>query len=291
VNLRRLEALSAPEAGAAAGLALIAAGLAALADALVQAAPSSDLDTADRLAYGLWSVRLEHGAAFTIGLGLAVWAFAGGARLAGWREPALRLTAGLAYGLAALAAVVLVASTYVALRGHVGSGFALVHLSGRARTFTWLRQAVTAAGFGAAWTLAGARLGRFAREPLEEPALEPAAAPPAAVPAPQQPGPQPPEPQPPAPLPATAPEPQRVAPVVPIASQERHDPRTPPTPVPGTQQAAGTLSRRARDTYRSRLAYSRRGPEARELADRIERLERDGQIDEAARLLAQLEAL
>jgi hypothetical protein len=277
VNLERLESLPAPEAAAAAGLGLVAAGLAVVADALVQAAPSSNLGTFDRLVYGLWVVRLEHGLVFTAGLGVALWGFAAGAELWGWREPVLRLTAGLAYGLAALAVAVLLASTYVALRGHVGSGFIEIQLTGRTRTFTWLRQAVTACGLGLAWTLAGAQLGRLARQPLARPAEEP----PAPVPEPAR-----------RPAVAVAPEPPQPAPVaVPQPSQNTHVHETPVVTEPGTHEAAVSLSGRARTTYRERLAYSPRGPEARELAEQIEKLERAGQTDAAAELLARLEAL
>ena len=282
MNLERLESLPAPEAAAAAGLGLVAAGLAVVADALVQAAPSSNLGTFDRLVYGLWVVRLEHGLVFTAGLGLALWGFSAGAELWGWREPVLRLTAGLAYGLAALAVAVLLASTYVALRGHVGSGFVEIELTGRTRTFTWLRQAVTACGLGVAWTLAGAQLGRLARQPLARPAEEP----PAPVPAPA-----PPRPSamaaaavaatPPHPTPAAAPQP----------TQNTHTRETPVVTEPGSHETAVTLSGRARRTYRERLAYSPRGSEARDLAEQIEKLERAGKTDEAERLLARLEAL
>jgi hypothetical protein len=247
VNLRRVRSLAPAEAAAVAGLGLVAAGVAGVADALVQAAPTSDLDTADRLAYGLWTLRLEHGLAFTLGLGLFCGGLAAGARLQGWRDGAARVTAGLAYGLAALAGAVLVASTYVALRGHVGSGFVAVHLSGRARVLTWLRQAVTAAGFGAAWVLAGVQLGRPA---VESPPLEPA-----------------------------------------TLSPDRLEAREAAVTVPGTLQAGGALSRRARDTYRNRLAYSRRGDEARALVERVERLEQEGRTADAERALSELEAL
>jgi hypothetical protein len=278
VNLERLESLPAPEAAAAAGLGLVAAGLAVVADALVQAAPSSNLDTFDRLVYGLWVVRLEHGLVFTAGLGVALWGFAAGAELWGWREPVLRLTAGLAYGLAALAVAVLLASTYVAVRGHVGSGFVEIQLTGRTRTFTWLRQAVTACGLGLAWTLAGAQLGRLARQPLarhaeEPPVPEPPLRPAVAV----------------APVSSPPAEPEPVA--VSQPSQNRYKRETPVVTEPGTHETAVTLSGRARSTYRERLAYSPRGPEARELAEQIEKLERAGKTDEAAQLLARLEAL
>jgi hypothetical protein len=280
VNLERLESLPAPEAAAAAGLGLVAAGLAVVADALVQAAPSSNLDTFDRLVYGLWVVRLEHGLVFTAGLGLALWGFAAGAELWGWREPALRLTAGLAYGLAALAVAVLLASTYVAIRGHVGSGFVEIQMTGRTRTFTWLRQAVTACGLGLAWTLAGAQLGRLARQPVARPAEEP----PATVAAPRRPSAV-------AVAPAPAPPSQPAPAAVPQPSQNTHVRETQAVAEPGTHETAVTLSGRARDTYRERLAYSPRGSEARELAEQIEKLERAGKTDEAAQLLARLEAL
>ncbi|MGN6379847.1 MAG: hypothetical protein ACTHNU_12910 [Gaiellales bacterium] len=276
MKLHRLESLPAGEAAAVAGLGLVAAGLAVVADALVEAAPSSTLGTADRLVYGLWTVRLEHGLVFTVGLGLTLWGVARGASLRGWREPVLRLTAGLAYGLAALAVAVLAASTYLALRGHVGSGFVEVQVTGRARGFTWLRQAVTACGFGIAWTLAGAQLGRLARQPIAELEEEAEETPPRPVP--------PPQPVPAALAPAVAPTP----------AESAHIRREPPTPVvtgPATEPMAATLSGRARHTYRERLAYSPRGPQARELADQIEQLERAGKTDEAARLLARLEAL
>ncbi len=283
----RLRGLSPADAAAGAGLGLIVAGLAVIADALVQAAPSSDLSRPERLAYGLWRVRLEHGLTFTAGLALAAWALAAGARLAGWSATAARLVAGLAYGLAVLAAAVLVASTYIALRGHVGSGFVAVHLSDRERVFTWLRQAVTAVGFGGVWLLAGARFGRLtavAPEPVddeEQPATGVPAAPPppGAVPVPlPAPGASlamPPDPPPPAPPPP----------------QIRHAPVTPAATVPGTETAGVTLSARARDIYRQRLAYSPRGRDAERLVERLEEAERAGRAEEAGRLLAELEAL
>lgn len=278
MNLRGIDRLDPPEAAAAAGLALMAAGLAALADALVEAAPSSGLGAADRLAYGLWSVRLEHGLVFTAGLAIAWWGLSGGARLGGWRDPALRLAIGLAFGLAALALAVLLAATDVAVRGHVGGGLAELQLSGRQRTFVWLRQAVTAAGFGLAWTLVGMQLNRLGRPVAEEPAVEPEPPPGLAIAARL-------------PIPEPAPEPLPAAPAPPPVPRERVEPAPHPVSAPGTDTAGGTLSGRARHSYSTRLAYSPRGAQARELADRIAQLERDGRTAEAEQLLAELEAL
>jgi hypothetical protein len=278
----RLEAIDRAEAAAGAGLAVVIAGLAVLADGLVAAAPSSQLSSADRLTYGLWSVRLEHGLVFTVGLVVALWGFSAGARLGGWRDPALRLTTGLAFGVAALAVAVLLAATDIALRGHVGSGFAEISLNGRERTFIWLRQAVTAAGFGGSWAVAGAQLAKLARPdddavPAAEQPEEPAATAVAArLPVPE-----------PALGPVSGPAPPPAAHV----SPDRYKPVTRPVTAPGADQVGGTLSGRARHTYRERLAYSPSGPRARELADRIEQLEQQGQTAEAERLLAELEAL
>jgi hypothetical protein len=281
VNLRGADRLSPPDTAAAVGLALMAAGLAALADALVEAAPSSGLSAADRLAYGLWSVRMEHGLVFTAGLAMAWWGLSAEARLGGWRDPALRLATGLSFGLAALAVAVVLAATDVALRGHVGSGLAELQLSGRQRTFGWLRQVVTAGGFGLAWVLLGVQLNQIghvvaADHPVEP---EPSAAVAAAARLPT------PEPLP--DCPTSAPSPPSPPPV----SQERAKPAPPAVSVPGTDTAGGTLSGRAQHTYRTRLAYSPRGVQARELADRIQRLEGEGRTAEAERLLAELEAL
>ncbi len=245
MNLRGVDTLDPPEAAAAVGLALMAAGLAALADALVEAAPSSGLSGADRLAYGLWSVRLEHGLVFTAGLAIAWWGLSGGARLGGWRDPALRLATGLAFGLAALAVAVLLAATDVALRGHVGGGLAELQLSGRQRTFVWLRQAVTAGGFGLAWALVGAQLNRLGRTSAAEPAVEPE--PPAAVVVAAR-----------LPTPEPSPEQAPASPAPPPVSQERPRPAPPAVSVPGTDTAGRTLSGRAQHTYRTRLAYSPR---------------------------------
>jgi hypothetical protein len=285
----RLRGLGQADAAAGAGLGLIAAGLAVIADALVQAAPSSDLSRLDRLAFGLWRVRLEHGLTFTAGLALAAWALAAGARLGGWSETAARLVAGLAYGLAVLAAAVLLASTYIALRGHVGSGFVAVDLSDRERVFTWLRQAVTAAGFGAVWLLAGARFGRLTAV-APEPFTEEEPAPPAALGVPA--APPPPTSGVPVPLPppgvSAAPPPP---PPAPAPAQIRHAPVTPAATVPGTESAGVTLSGRARDVYTQRLAYSPRGREAQRLVERVREAERAGRVEEAERLLAELETL
>lgn len=283
--IRRLESVDPAEAAAAAGLAVVIAGLAVLADALVAAAPSSTLGSADRLAYGLWSVRLEHGLVLTIGLAAVWWGLARGARLSGWRDPALRLTTGLAFGVAALAVAVLLAATDVAVRGHVGSGFSEISLNGRQRTFVWLRQAVTAVGLGAAWALLGAQMSRMTR----------GAAPAAAWAESDEPAPAVDPARLPTPEPIAVETVARVAPPVapPPAElpQERPERVTPPVAVPGTDTAGGTLSARARHIYRDRLAYSPRGPAARELADRIEGLELAGDTAEAERLLAELESL
>ena len=70
------------------------------------------------------------------------------------------------------------ASTLVALQGHVAD----TPVAGHSRLFVWLRQAVTAVGFGGVWVLIAARLSHVVAlevepEELEHEIPEPASAP------------------------------------------------------------------------------------------------------------------
>src|SRR4029077_18035963 len=104
--------------------------------------------------FGLWRLQLAQTLTLTVGLGLLTLGLDRGARLGEWREPAARAGAGIAIGALLVAAAVVLASTLVALQGHVAD----TPVAGHSRLFVWLRQAVTAVGFGGVWVLIAARL-------------------------------------------------------------------------------------------------------------------------------------
>jgi hypothetical protein len=315
----RLRAAPAADAAALAALGAVALGVAVVADRLVAAAQATPqaaaLDWPQRLALGLWTFRVEHALWLTVGGALLLGALIAGARLGGWRAQAARLTGGLLVGMAIVAAAVVLGSTYVAIAGGVGEGFGEVSFTDRERLFTWLRQAVTAAGGAIAWALLAARLSAVAEAPVpadadEEPdeAARPAPAArqgrpavptPAAAPAVRAAAPAAPAPEPPAP----APQPPASSPrAAPPAADDRWAPRPPPTePVPAVAPAPsvgdpapaanGALSTEMERLYRERLAFSPSREAAREMVERVRALERDGQGDEARALAERLRAL
>ena len=159
---RRLRQLPLPEAVGLTGVAMAVAGVAITADALVRAAQdtagASLLAWYQRLLLGLWTFRVEETLWFTAGLLLLWWALGNGCRLGGWALPASRLAGGVAVGFALVAVAIVLASTFVALTGHIGSGLSEVQFTGRERAFTWLRQVTTALAGGLVWAILAARL-------------------------------------------------------------------------------------------------------------------------------------
>lgn len=279
--IERVRRLGFADALAAAGAALVAAGLVVTGDGLVAAAQhtpgSSAMNWQDRLLLGLWNFRLEHALWFTIGL-LTLWfALAIGAELLGRREQAARLVGGVAVGFVLLAAAVAIGSTIVALSGSVGSGALKVTFTRNERIFTWLLQVATAASLSAAWLLAGSRLGEVAPVATA-----------AAVPEPDEASQdeqandagdeleelteEPPPPPPPVPLRERAAAPPAPAPAA--ASEE-----------PATPGAA------ARRTFRERLAFSPHKEDAQRLLDELAAAEREGRVEDVTRLAQQIDAL
>jgi len=284
--IQRVRGLGFADALAAAGAALVAAGLVVTGDGLVAAAQhtpgSSAMSWQDRLLLGLWNFRLEHALWFTIGLMTLWFALAIGADLLGRREQAARLVGGVAVGFVLLAAAVAIGSTIVAISGSVGSGALRVTFTRNERIFTWLLQLTTAASLSAAWLLAGSRLGEIA------PAAAPAAAEQPSEPVDDAAGEngsedaddgleelsgEPPPPPPPVPL--------RERPAAP-----------PPAPAPpAAEQEPVTPGAAARRTFRERLAFSPQKEDAQRLLDELARAEREGRDDEVTRLAEQIDAL
>jgi hypothetical protein len=198
----------------------------------------------------------------------------------------------VAVGFALVAVAIILASTFVALTGHIGSGLSEVHFTGRERAFTWLRQVTTALAGGLVWAILAARLpdaeGQLTQDASEE---EPADVPeferqPLSVappPIPFAPDPTPPEPE-----PESEPEPEAEAPVSP---RRYPAPAAVAAPEPAPSAADGNAASpavRARKAYHDRLAYSPRREEARALVERIAELEQKGETDEAEQLVTQL---
>jgi hypothetical protein len=274
----RVRGLGFADALAAAGAALVAAGLVVTGDGLVAAAQhtpgSSAMNWQDRLLLGLWNFRLEHALWFTIGL-LTLWfALAIGAELLGRREQAARLVGGVAVGFVLLAAAVAIGSTIVAVSGSVGSGALKVTFTRNERIFTWLLQVATAASLSAAWLLAGSRLGEVA--PVATAAAVPEADEAAqdeqakdANDEPEELTEEPPPPPPPVPL------------------RER---AAAPAPAAGSEEPA-TPGAAARRTFRERLAFSPHKEDAQRLLDQLATAEREGRAEDVTRLAQQIDAL
>ena len=295
---RRLRQLPLPEAVGLTGVAMAVAGVAITADALVRAAQdtagASLLAWYQRLLLGLWTFRVEETLWFTAGLLLLWWALGNGCRLGGWALPASRLAGGVAVGFALVAVAIVLASTFVALTGHIGSGLSEVQFTGRERAFTWLRQVTTALAGGLVWAILAARLpdaegqlpSQADEEELDErPDFErqPLSVTPSLIPfepaAPQNE--REPEPE---------PEPEAEAPV--DRRWPAPAPVGPPEPkLPAADGNAGSPAARARKDYHDRLAYSPRRDEARALVERIAELEQAGETGEAEQLAAQLAEL
>ncbi len=262
---------SVPEALSVAGLCLTLAGLAIAADALARTSLPPRMGGIDRIVLGLWRLQLAELLTLTVGLGLLTLGLSRDALLGGWREPAARVGAGIAIGALVLAAAVVIASTYVALAGHVGS----VQITGDSRLFVWLRQLATAAGFGGVWLLVAARLSAVqAVEPEMDEDDEP------------EPGTRVlPEPvvtrveyTPPAPIPA----PVRPAAVA-VAPPAPPSPRPPETP--------SSAAARARALYGERLSFSPRASEAKKIVDEVVRLDGEGKHQDAERLVQRLQSM
>ena len=254
--LSRVRAAGGAELLAVCGFAAAVAGVAVVGDGLVAAAQAngstSHLGWESRLIAGLWRFRLEHGLWFTAGAVAFTIGAGRGALLAGRREPAARLVAGMALGLAVVAVAVALAATDVALAGGVGSGAGSLHPSGRERIATWVLQVLTAGVAALVWLLIAARL------------TAPAARPAVVEQHDDGDGDDP--------VPAV---------LVPAA-------RPVSSPPPGRDSAG----ERAQRLYRDRLAFSPRRGAARELVERIEQLERQGlgaDADEAYRRLAEMD--
>jgi hypothetical protein len=281
--IERVRGLGFADALAAAGAALVAAGLVVTGDGLVAAAQhtpgSSAMNWQDRLLLGLWNFRLEHALWFTIGL-LTLWfALATGAELLGRREQAARLVGGVAVGFVLLAAAVAIGSTIVAVSGSVGSGALGVTFTRNERIFTWLLQVATAASLSAAWLLAGSRLGEVAPVATAAAAPEPDDALQDEQEQVQDAGDEleelteePPPPPPPVPLREHA-----VAPPAPAPAAASEEPATP-----------GAAARR---TFRERLAFSPHKEDAQRLLDELATAEREGRVDDVTRLAQQIDAL
>lgn len=260
---------SSAETLALAGVGLTAAGLAVAADALAETAVPDALTGIDRITFGLWRLQLAQTLTLTVGLGLLTLGLDRGARLGEWREPAARAGAGIAIGALLVAAAVVLASTLVALQGHVAD----TPVAGHSRLFVWLRQAVTAVGFGGVWVLIAARLSHVVAlevepEELEHEIPEPASAPvvPEAVAAP---------------VAVAAPSaPATTAPVGTAA------PARPVLPADISSPAA-----RARDIYAQRLSFSPRAADARAVVDEVVKLDAAGKHREADQLVRKLEQM
>ena len=258
-----------PETLALAGLCLTAAGLAVAADALAETAVPDALSGIDRIIFGLWRLQLSQTLTLTVGLGLLTLGLGRGARLGEWREPAARAGAGIAIGALLVAAAVVLASTVVALQGHVGD----TSVTGHSRLFVWLRQVVTAVGFGGVWVLVAAGLSHVVAlevEPIEtevppseqtsHPAVPEVVAPPATA------------------APSRAP-----AAAVPVE-----------TPKPARQLLPADISSpaaRARDIYAQRLSFSPRAADARAVVDEVVKLDAAGKHREADQLVRKLEQM
>lgn len=260
---------SGAETLALAGMCLTAAGLAVSADALAETAVPDALTGIDRITFGLWRLQLAQTLTLTVGLGLLTVGLGRGARLGEWREPAARAGAGIAIGALLVAVAVVLASTLVALQGHVAD----TPVTGHSRLFVWLRQVVTAVGFGGVWVLIAARLSHVVAlevepeepeprmpEPASDPVLPEAAAPAVAVT-------------------------QSRAPVTP-ASVATQAPARPVLPADISSPAA-----RARDIYAQRLSFSPRAADARSIVDEVVKLDAAGNHHEADRLVRRLEQM
>ena len=249
------------------GLAFAVSGLAVAADGLVVAAQAgagaSQLGWEARLVEGLWRFRLESCLWFTVGALVFAAGLRLGAELDGWREPAARVVAGMALGLAVVAAAVILAATDVALAGRVGSGLAALAPSGRARVATWVLQVVTALAAGGVWLALAAQLTAPPGEAVAGDGEADGDEPPVPVPAADRP----------------AQRPRAVVPVSPPASAGE-----PPAP-------ALSVAERAERLYRDRLAFSPRRAAARELVERIGQCEQQGLGEEAEALLARLDEM
>ena len=297
---RRLRELELPEAVGLTGVAMAVAGVAITADALVRAAQDTSgaslLAWYQRLLLGLWSFRVEETLWFTAGLLLLWWALGNGCRLGGWALPASRLAGGVAVGFALVAVAIVLASTWVALTGHIGSGLSEVQFTGRERAFTWLRQVTTALAGGLVWAILAARLpdaeaqladGSAEPEPDDEDVLEnhPLSVAPPPIPF-EHPAPEP------EPAEELAPEPE---PDPEVATGRRWPVAAAVTPTepepPSADGHTPSLATRARKDYHDRLAYSPRRDEARAMVERIAELEEAGETVEAEQLAAQLAEL
>lgn len=266
----RLRSAPGGELLAVCGLVFAVSGLAVAADGLVAAAQAgagaARLGWEARLVEGLWRFRLERCLWFTAG----AFAFAAGLRLGaelrGWRDPAARVVAGMALGLAVVAAAVILSATDVAIAGRVGSGAAALSPSDRARIATWLLQAITGLAAGGVWLALAVRLtaGVEARPAAGE----------------AQPPPDPLEP------PADPQDPDEPAWTRP------HAVAAAPAAAPAVTAAPPATAAEAADQlYRERLAFSPRRSAARELVERIGELERQGLAEEAQALLRRLDGM
>ncbi len=128
----------------------------------------------------------------------------------------------------------------------------------------WLRQALAAAGFGAAFAVAAVVLAQAEPVPLEVP--EPEARAGRTVPAA-----------------TTAAEPS--------TERRRRSPPTAAPAAPAPHVSTPPLTAQAQQIYSRRLAFSPRAAEARQLVDDVARLESDGQAAEAVRLIDRLQAM
>ena len=259
--MNRLRGAPGIELLAVCGFAAAVAGVAVVGDGLVSAAQAnggtaSHLGWESRLIAGLWRFRLEHALWFTAGAVAFTVAVGRGALLHGRREPADRLVAGMALGLAVVAVAVALAATDVALAGGVGAGAGSLHPSGRERVATWLLQVLTAGVAAFVWLSIAAR--------LTAPVTAPVAARAAVLEAGEA---------------GDDRSPPVLVPAAPSAS--------PAPPVPGS------AGERAQRLYRDRLAFSPRRGAARLLVERIEELERQGldaDADEAYERLTRMDA-
>jgi hypothetical protein len=280
--IERVRGLGFADALAAAGAALVAAGLVVTGDGLVAAAQhtpgSSAMNWQDRLLLGLWNFRLEHALWFTIGL-LTLWfALAIGAELLGRREQAARLVGGVAVGFVLLAAAVAIGSTIVAVSGSVGSGALKVTFTRNERIFTWLLQVATAASLSAAWLLAGSRLGELAPVATA-----------AAVPEPDEASQDEQETEPGDELEELTEEPPPPPPPVPLRERAAAAPPAPASAAASEEPA--TPGAAARRTFRERLAFSPHKEDAQRLLDQLATAEREGRAEDVTRLAQQIDAL
>jgi hypothetical protein len=270
----------APEAVAIAGACLTLAGLAVAADALTGTAVPQGLGGLDRIMFGLWRFQLGQALTLTVGLGLLVVGLEFKANLGGWREPVARAAAGVAIGATLVATAVVLASTYVVLVGHVGG----TSVTGSARLFTWVRQLVTAVGFGAVWLLAAAWLSQVAAvEYTSFAAQEEDESPePQAVPAPD---------------PQLVPEPEPKRKPVVVTTRQPVIAPPPPTVVAAAAPEhvlpadISSPSARARTIYAERLSFSPRAAVAETMLAEVTRLERDGKQREAEVLVRRMQEM